>query len=91
VPPRYRTAYFAHIWGGSYAAKYYAYLWAEVLDEDAYAWFQDNGGLTRANGQRLRDMILAPGYTADPMSLYRAFRGRDPEIGPLLAARGLPA
>ena len=91
VPPRYRSAYFSHIWGGSYAAKYYAYLWAEVLDEDAYAWFQDNGGLTRANGQRLRDMILAPGYTADPMALYRAFRGRDPEIGPLLAARGLPA
>ncbi len=89
VPPRYRTTYFAHIWAGGYAANYYAYLWGEVLDDDAYAWFTEHGGLTRANGQRFRDMMLAPGYTADPMELYRAFRGRDPQTAALLHQRGL--
>ena len=91
VPPRYRTTYFAHIWAGGYAANYYAYLWAEVLDDDAYAWFTEHGGLTRANGQRFRDMMLAPGHTADPMALYRAFRGHDPDTAPLLRQRGLDA
>ena len=89
VPPRYRTTYFAHIWGGGYAANYYAYLWGEVLDDDAYAWFGENGGLTRTNGQRFREMMLAPGFTADPMALYRAFRGHDPDTAPLLRQRGL--
>ena len=89
VPPRYRTTYFAHIWAGGYASGYYAYLWGEVLDDDAYAWFTENGGLTRANGQRFRDMMLAPGHTADPMALYRAFRGHDPDTAPLLRQRGL--
>jgi peptidyl-dipeptidase Dcp len=89
IPPRYRTAYFAHIWSGGYAANYYAYMWSEVLDDDAYAWFEDHGGMTRANGQRFRDMILSRGGTEDVAVLYRAFRGRDPEVGPLLAQRGL--
>jgi len=89
VPPRYRTPYFAHIWGGGYSASYYAYLWSEVLDHDAYAWFAEHGGMTRQNGQRYRDMILARGSTADAGALYRAFRGRDPSIQPLLRARGL--
>ena len=89
VPPRYRTTYFAHIWAGGYASGYYAYLWGEVLDDDAYAWFTEHGGLTRANGQRFRDMMLAPGHTADPMELYRAFRGHDPDTAPLLRQRGL--
>jgi len=89
VPPRYRTTYFAHIWAGGYAAGYYAYLWGEVLDDDAYAWFVEHGGLTRENGQRFRDMMLAPGHSADPMELYRAFRGHDPGIGALLKQRGL--
>jgi peptidyl-dipeptidase Dcp len=89
VPPRYKTTYFAHIWAGGYASGYYAYLWGEVLDDDAYAWFTENGGLTRANGQRFRDMLLAPGHTADPMELYRAFRGHDPDTAPLLRQRGL--
>jgi peptidyl-dipeptidase Dcp len=89
VPPRYHTTYFAHIWEGGYAAGYYAYLWGEVLDDDAFAWFTEHGGLTRANGQRFRDMMLAPGHTADPMELYRAFRGRDPDTAPLLRQRGL--
>jgi peptidyl-dipeptidase Dcp len=89
VPPRYRTTYFSHIWGGGYAAGYYAYLWSDVLDEDAYAWFKENGGMTRANGQRFRDMVLSRGGTQDPAAMYRAFRGRDPKVESLLAARGL--
>jgi peptidyl-dipeptidase Dcp len=89
IPPRYRTPYFAHIWGGGYSAAYYAYLWSEVLDHDAYAWFREHGGMSRENGQRYRDMILSRGNTRDPAELFRAFRGRDPEIGPLLKERGL--
>jgi peptidyl-dipeptidase Dcp len=89
VPPRYRSTYFAHVWGGGYAAGYYAYLWSDVLDEDAYAWFTENGGLTRANGQKFRDNVLSKGGTADPAELYRNFRGRDPKVDALLAQRGL--
>jgi peptidyl-dipeptidase Dcp len=91
VPPRYRTPYFSHIWGGGYSAGYYAYIWSEVLDADAYAWFLEHGGLTRANGQRFRDLILARGGTGDMAVIYRSFRGRDPDIKPLLANRGLTA
>ena len=89
IPPRYRTTYFSHIWDGGYAASYYAYLWSEVIDDDAYAWFQENGGLTRANGQRFRDMILSRGGSVESAALYRAFRGRDPIVEPLLIQRGL--
>jgi peptidyl-dipeptidase Dcp len=89
VPPRYRTSYFSHIWSGGYSAGYYAYIWSEVLDADAYAWFLEHGGLTRQNGQRFRDLILSRGGSGDMATIYRAFRGRDPEIGPLLANRGL--
>jgi len=89
VPPRYRTNYFAHIWQGGYNATYYAYIWSEVLDSDAYAWFLERGGLTRTSGQRFRDLILARAGTMDAAAMYRAFRGRDAVVGPLLAARGL--
>ena len=89
VPPRYRTTYFSHIWPGGYASSYYAYLWSEVIDDDAYAWFRDNGGLTRANGQKFRDMILSRGGTQDVADLYRAFRGRDPSVKYLIEQRGL--
>ena len=89
VPPRYRSTYFAHIFGGGYSAGYYAYLWAEMLDADAYAWFEEHGGLTRANGDRLRQMVLSRGNTDDPAELYRAWRGRDAEIGPMLRERGI--
>ena len=89
VPPRYQSSYFAHIFGGGYSAGYYAYLWAEMLDSDAYAWFEEHGGLTRENGDRLRRMVLSRGNTVDPAELYRAWRGRDPEIGPMLAGRGI--
>jgi peptidyl-dipeptidase Dcp len=89
IPPRYRTPYFAHIWGGGYSATYYAYMWSEVLDDDAYAWFTGHGGMTRANGQRYRDLILSRGSTQDEAVLFRNFRGRDPRIEPLLEQRGL--
>ena len=89
VPPRYRTTYFSHIWDAAYSAGYYAYLWSEVLDDDAFAWFTEHGGLTRANGQRFRDLILSRGGTEDAGEMYRSFRGRDARIEPLLKQRGL--
>jgi peptidyl-dipeptidase Dcp len=89
VPPRYHTTYFSHIWDGGYSAGYYAYLWSEVLDDDAFYWFKEHGGLTRANGQRYREMILSRGGTEDAATIYRAFRGRDPSVEPLLEERGL--
>jgi peptidyl-dipeptidase Dcp len=89
VPPRYRSSYFLHIWANGYAAGYYAYLWTEMLDDDVYSWFTHHGGLTRKNGQRFRDMILSRGHTEDYGPMFRAFYGRDPEIGPMLEHRGL--
>jgi peptidyl-dipeptidase Dcp len=89
VPPRYRTSYFAHVWGGGYSAGYYAYLWSEVLAHDAFQWFVEHGGMTRANGDRFREMILSRGRTQEMAPMYRAFRGRDPSVEPLLEFRGL--
>jgi len=89
VPPRYRSSYFTHIWTLGYSAGYYAYLWAEMLDQSAYAWFKSHGGMTPENGQRFRDMILSRGHTMDYGEMFRAFYGKEPEIGPLLEARGL--
>jgi peptidyl-dipeptidase Dcp len=89
VPPRYRTTYFSHIWAGGYASGYNAYLWSEVIDDDAFAWFQEHGGLTRANGQRFRDAILSRGGTEDVAQLYREFRGREPSVKYLIENRGL--
>ena len=89
VPPRYRSTYFSHIFGGGYAAGYYGYKWAEVMDADAVAWFDENGGGTRANGDRFRRTLLAPGGSVDPLETYRRFRGRDPRVGPLLERLGL--
>jgi peptidyl-dipeptidase Dcp len=89
VPPRYRSSYFSHIWGSGYAAGYYAYLWTQMLDDDAYQWFEDHGGLTRANGDRFRDMVLSRGNTEDLEKLYVAWRGAKPSIEPMLKYRGL--
>jgi peptidyl-dipeptidase Dcp len=89
VPTRYRSSYFLHIWANGYAAGYYAYQWTVMLDDDAYAWFDTHGGLTRANGQRFRDMILSKGHTEDYDTMFRAFYGKDPDIGPMLKHRGL--
>ena len=88
IPPRYRSTYFNHIWAGGYSAGYYAYTWSEVLDDDAYAWFTEHGGLTRDNGLRFRNMILSRGGTEDAATLYRNFRGRDPSVDALLIERG---
>ena len=89
VPPRYRSSYFKHIWGGGYAAGYYAYLWTEMLDDDAYSWFEENGGMTAKNGQRFRDMILSRGNTLDYNKMFLDFRGHKPDITPMLKNRGL--
>ncbi|WP_172917410.1 M3 family metallopeptidase [Capnocytophaga canis] len=88
VPPRYRSSYFAHIFGGGYGAGYYSYQWTEMLHHDAYMWFLENGGLTRSNGQRFRDMILSRGNTLDYEKMYLDFRGKQPSIEPMLKARG---
>lgn len=89
VPPRYRTAYFAHIWSGGYSSSYYAYLWSEVLAADAFAYMQAHGGLTRENGQRFRDTILSVGGSREPMDAYKAFRGSEPTVEALLKRRSL--
>lgn len=88
VPPRYHTPYFAHIWGGGYSAGYYAYLWSETLDNDAWEWIKNNGGLTRENGDRFRKYILSVGNSVDLNQAFRDFTGHDPDIKPLLRSRG---
>ena len=89
VPPRYRSRYFSHIWRGGYSANYYAYLWAEVLAVDGFAWFAEHGGMTRDNGTHYRETVLSRGGSKDPAELYRDFRGRDADIAPLLKHRAL--
>ena len=89
VPSRYRSSYFLHIWGNDYAAGYYAYLWSEMLDDNAFQWFEDHGGLTRANGDRFRKMVLLRGNTEDLAKMYAAWLGAEPSIGPMLKYRDL--
>jgi peptidyl-dipeptidase Dcp len=89
VPPRYRSSYFLHIWSLGYQAGYYAYLWTEMLDDNAFQWFEDHGGLTRANGDRFRRMVLARGNTEELEKMYEAWLGGKPTIGPMLKFRGL--
>ncbi len=88
VPPRYRTTYFSHIMGG-YSAGYYAYIWSEVLDAESVEWFKENGGLTRKNGDWFRAKLLSRGGSEDAITTFKQFRGRDPQIEPLLKRRGL--
>ncbi len=90
VPPRYRTTYFNHIFGGGgYSAGYYSYIWSEVLDADTVEWYAENGGLTRENGEAFRRKLLARGGSQDPLASFEDLRGRAPEIAPLLKRRGL--
>ena len=90
IPPRYRTSYFQHVFAGAgYAAGYYSYIWSEVLDADTVEWFQENGGLTRSNGDRFRSELLSRGNNRDPLQSFRSFRGRDATLEPLLKRRGL--
>jgi len=88
IPPRYRLTYFSHIMGG-YSAGYYSYIWSEVLDADTVEWFKENGGMTRDNGQYFRDTLLSKGGSVEAMELFRNFRGREPDVTPLLERRGL--
>jgi peptidyl-dipeptidase Dcp len=89
VLPRYASSYFQHTFAGGYDAGYYSYIWSEVLDADTVEWFHENGGLTRANGDRFRARLLGVGGSKDPLEAYRDFRGRDAVIEPLLERRGL--
>ncbi|HEX7339783.1 MAG TPA: peptidyl-dipeptidase Dcp [Rhodanobacteraceae bacterium] len=89
VPPRYRSSYFMHIWGNGYSAGYYAYLWTQMLADNAHQWFLDNGGITRANGDRLRKMVLSRGNTEDLAKMYDTWLGHAPGIQPMLKYRGL--
>jgi len=89
VPPRYRSTYFSHIFANNYSAGYYSYIWSEVLDADSVEWFKEQGGLTRANGDHFRASLLSKGGSVDAMTLFRSFRGADPDITPLLIRRGL--
>jgi peptidyl-dipeptidase Dcp len=90
IPPRYRTGYFQHIFAGDgYAAGYYSYIWSEVLDADTVEWFKEKGGLNRANGDFFRHELLSRGNSRDPLESFRAFRGRDAQLEPLLKRRGL--
>jgi peptidyl-dipeptidase Dcp len=89
VPTRYRSTYFSHIWGGDYAAGYYAYLWTQMIDDDAFQWFEENGGLTRANGDRFRRMVLSRGNTEDLAKMYATWRGQEPSVEPMMKDLGL--
>jgi len=89
VPPRYRSSYFLHIWANGYAAGYYAYSWTQMLDDAAYQWFEDHGGLTRANGDRFRTMVLSRGNTQDLDQMYSTWLGAQPTVGPMLKDLGL--
>lgn len=89
VPPRYRTCYFSHVFGSMYAAAYYGYLWAEVLDADAVAWFEQQGGLNREAGEVFRRELLGRGGSIAPMRSWQRFRGCDPDVVHLLRRKGL--
>jgi len=89
VPPRYRMTYFSHVFSGGYSAGYYAYIWSDVLARASEHWFDTHGGLKRANGDLLRAKVLSRGFSADAMTMFRDFYGKDPDIEPLLRARGL--
>jgi len=89
VPPRYRTTYFSHIWQSGYSAGYYAYIWTQMLADDAFQWFEENGQLTRANGDRFRNMVLSRGNTQELGKMYETWRGAPPNTKAMLKHRGL--
>ena len=89
IIPRYRSTYFAHIFSGGYSAGYYSYLWAEVLDKDAFELFMEKGIFDKETAKSFRENVLEKGGSDEPMDLYRRFRGADPDSGALLRGRGL--
>ena len=88
VPPRYHSPYFAHIWGGGYSAGYYAYMWSDMLNSDAWDWITTHGGMTRENGDRFRKYILSVGNSMDLNEAFKNFTGRNPDLKPLLKDKG---
>ena len=89
VPPRYRSTYFSHAFTDGYSAGYYSYVWSEVLAADSVDWIKHHGGLDRRNGDRYRQMVLAPGGSEDALKMFRDFTGGEPDVKPLLVKRGL--
>jgi peptidyl-dipeptidase Dcp len=90
IIPRYRSTYFAHIWEGGYAAGYYVYIWAEVLDADAFNAFKESGNIyNKELASKFRKYCLEESGNDEGMAEYRKFRGKDPSIDPLLKRRGL--
>jgi len=89
IPPRYKTPYFRHIWSNGYSAGYYAYIWTEMLAHDGWAWVEANGGMTRKNGDHIRASFLGQGHSKDYSVMYRDFTGRDPDLKPMMEAKGL--
>ncbi len=89
VPPRYRSAFFAHVFPGGYSSGYYAYIWSEVLAADAFAFVTEQGGLNAELGAAYRQGILSRGGTEDPMEMYVKWRGKQPDADNLLYRRGL--
>ena len=89
IIPRYRSTYFAHIFSGGYSAGYYSYLWAEVLDKDAFEYFEQKGILDKETSMSFRRNVLEMGGSEEPMVLYKRFRGAEPDSSALIRARGL--
>jgi peptidyl-dipeptidase Dcp len=89
IPPRYRSTYFRHVFSGGYDAGYYSYIWAAVLDSDAFQVFKEKGLFDKETAYSFRKNILERGNTEDPMKLYVRYRGQEPSIEPLLKKRGL--
>ncbi len=89
LPPRYRTSYFSHVWGGGYAAGYYAYTWTKMLEEEAYVWVKNNGGMTRKNGDRFRKLVLSRGNTENYNDMFNKLVGHSPNVLPMIDELGL--
>lgn len=88
IPPRYHSPFFAHIWGGGYSAGYYAYMWSDLLSADGWDWITNNGGATRANGEKFRKSVLSTGNTVEYNEAYKNFTGRQPDLKSLLRSKG---
>jgi peptidyl-dipeptidase Dcp len=85
----YHSTFFSHVFDGPYPGTHYSYLWSAVLEAMALQWLDEQGGLTRPNGQRLRDAVLSRGAVVDPIAALRSITGREPSVEALLARRGL--
>ncbi|MGB3696283.1 MAG: M3 family metallopeptidase [Gordonia sp. (in: high G+C Gram-positive bacteria)] len=89
IPPRYRSTYFNHVFGGGYSSAYYSYIWSEILDAETEQWFLSHGGLSAESGAAFADAVLSRGDSVDPVAAHAALLGHPARIGPLLTRRGL--